>query len=358
MYSLFDVFRDGGVFMYPLALCSLFALGVIIAKAYTLRFAHRNSREVLTQADALMKRGDIDAALKLTADAPGPVAAVLYAGLRRIRDRQTDADIEAGVKTTGIIELGFLERGLVGLATVSNVAPLLGFLGTVAGMITAFGAIAAAGAVEASLVAGGIKVALITTAAGLIIAIPVNVAYNYFVTRIDRHIIEMEQGKAALLNTAWALRPVEAAGAAPGPARRPARRRRNRASGEIPTASMADIAFLLLIFFLVTTVFDEERGLPVVLPAPAEAIEVAESDVLHLTVQADGMVDVQPGADGTVQRVAADDIAGIWQTAVAGNPNLVASLETASDAPYHFMVAVLDELQGAGASRISLQMRE
>ncbi|MGH7444589.1 MAG: MotA/TolQ/ExbB proton channel family protein, partial [Longimicrobiales bacterium] len=145
MYTLLDVFRDGGVFMYPLALCSLFALGVIIAKAYTLWAARRPSREVLAEAEALMQRGEIDQALHLTAGTPGPVAAILYAGLRRIRDRQSDADIEAGVRTTGVIELGFLERGLVGLATISNVAPLLGFLGTVAGMITAFGAIAAAG---------------------------------------------------------------------------------------------------------------------------------------------------------------------------------------------------------------------
>src|SRR5690606_1022269 len=106
-------------------------------------------------------------------------------------------------KTTGVIELGFLERGLVVLATVANVAPLLGFLGTVAGMITAFGAIAVAGQVEASLVAGGIKVALITTASGLAIAIPVNIAYNFFVTKIDKLILEMEQGTAAVLNLVW-----------------------------------------------------------------------------------------------------------------------------------------------------------
>jgi hypothetical protein len=85
------------------------------------------------------------------------------------------------------------------------VAPLLGFLGTVAGMISAFGAIAAAGQVEASLVAGGIKVALITTATGLIIAVPTNVAYNFFVTRIDKLIVEMEQGTAHVLNLIWDL---------------------------------------------------------------------------------------------------------------------------------------------------------
>jgi biopolymer transport protein ExbB len=109
-------------------------------------------------------------------------------------------DIEKAIATTGTIELGFLERGLVLLATVSNVAPLTGFLGTVVGMIAAFAAIAEAGQVEPALVAGGIKVALITTATGLVIAIPVNVAYNYFVTRIDKLIVDMEEGVETVLD--------------------------------------------------------------------------------------------------------------------------------------------------------------
>jgi biopolymer transport protein ExbB len=92
---------------------------------------------------------------------------------------------------------------LVVLATVANVAPPMGFLGTVAGMILAFGSIEAAGEVEPSLVAGGIKVALLTTATGLTIAIPVNIAYNYFVTRIDSLILDMEQGSQQILNLAW-----------------------------------------------------------------------------------------------------------------------------------------------------------
>jgi biopolymer transport protein ExbB len=196
---------DGGAWMYPLLLCSLFALGVIIAKGYTLWAARRRSQEVLEQVEALARGGKLDQAIRVAADTPGPVAAILYSGLRRVRERQSGADIEKAVQTTGVIELGFLERGLAVLATVSNVAPLLGFLGTVAGMISAFGAIAEAGQVDAALVASGIKVALITTAAGLIIAVPVNVAYNFFVTRIDKLIMEMEEGTSHVLNMAWDL---------------------------------------------------------------------------------------------------------------------------------------------------------
>ena len=215
-YSLLNIFYDGGGFMYPLVLCSLFALGVIIAKGYTLWAAHRSSRNILGETEALMRAGKIDEALRIAADTPGPVAAILHSGLRRLRDRQTATDIDKGIRTTGVVELGFLERGLVVLATISNVAPLLGFLGTVAGMISAFGAIAEAGQVEASLVAGGIKVALITTAAGLTIAIPVNIAYNFFVMRIDKLIMEMELGTAALLNAAWDMTPALAGSGARG----------------------------------------------------------------------------------------------------------------------------------------------
>jgi len=215
-YSLLNIFYDGGWFMYPLVLCSLFALGIIIAKGYTLWAAHRESANILSETEALMKQGRLDQALALAAETPGPVAAILYSGLRRLRERQATEDIETGVRTTGVVELGFLERGLVVLATVANVAPMLGFLGTVAGMISAFGAIAAAGQVEASLVAGGIKVALITTAAGLTIAIPVNIFYNFYVTRIDMLIRQMEEGTANVLNVAWDMGPAMAGAAAGG----------------------------------------------------------------------------------------------------------------------------------------------
>jgi biopolymer transport protein ExbB len=203
-YRLLTLFADGGVMMYPLVLCSLLALGVIIAKAYTLWTAFIASRRLLGEVSDLAQQGNLEHAIEVTEATPGPVAAILDTGLRRLRDPGYDSeDVASAVKSTGSIELGFLERGLVVLATVSNVAPLLGFLGTVAGMINAFGAIERAGQVEASLVAGGIKIALITTAAGLLIAVPVNLAYNFFVSRIDKLVVEMERGSAAVLNIAW-----------------------------------------------------------------------------------------------------------------------------------------------------------
>jgi biopolymer transport protein ExbB len=203
-YELMTLFADGGWMMYPLLLCSLIGLGVILAKAWTLWVAHKSAKNLLVQVEEATSAGRVDEAIEMAAATPGPTAAVLLAGLRRIRSRRVrQGEIEQAVSTTGTIELGFLERGLVILATIANVAPLMGFLGTVAGMILAFGAIEQAGEVEPGLVAGGIKVALLTTAAGLIIAIPVNIAYNFFVTRIDTLILDMEQGTQQVLELAW-----------------------------------------------------------------------------------------------------------------------------------------------------------
>lgn len=200
-YALIELFRDGGVMMYFLVLFSLLALGVIIAKAYMLWLAHRDNRKLLEQVAMLTRAGKVRDAIRLAEQTPGPVAAILHAGLSRVDEKRVSGrDIEKAISTTGAIELGFLERGLVLLATISNVAPLTGFLGTVVGMIAAFAAIAEAGVVEPALVAGGIKVALITTAAGLTIAIPVNIAYNFFVTRIDKLIVDMEEGVDTVLD--------------------------------------------------------------------------------------------------------------------------------------------------------------
>jgi biopolymer transport protein ExbB len=203
-YQLLNLFADGGWMMYPLLLCSLLALGVIIAKGWTLFTAHAKSSSILVTAEEIAQSGDVDGALGAAASTPGPAAAILTAGLRRIRRGSVaDGELEQAISTTGAIELGFLERGLVILATIANVAPLMGFLGTVAGMILAFGAIEAAGEVDPALVAGGIKVALLTTATGLAIAIPVNIAYNFFVTRIDGLIVDMETGANKVLRLAW-----------------------------------------------------------------------------------------------------------------------------------------------------------
>lgn len=135
-------------------------------------------------------------------------------------------------------------------------------------------------------------------------------------------------------------------------------KKKGRVSGEIPTASMADIAFLLLVFFLVTTVFEEEKGLPIVLPEKGEEVEVSQKNVLHILIQPDGIVEIKRGESPQVQRVQYSDVSTIWRLEVSQNPNLIAAVKTAPTAPYRHMVNVLDELQSAGAERIALQQLE
>ena len=136
----------------------------------------------------------------------------------------------------------------------------------------------------------------------------------------------------------------------------PLLQRKERVSDEIPTASMADIAFLLLIFFLTTTVFNEERGLPIVLPEKSKEQAVAAKNIIFFLVQADGRVVVKRGQSEETQTVTAEQVSGIMRQELAANPNIIAAIKTDPKAPYRDMIHVLDGVKIAGADRISLQM--
>jgi len=194
-----EFFRQGGNFMWALLFCSLLGLAVILERLWTLQRAHVNTRKLMTSVLGALREEGVDAAKAICTKTRGPIAAILHSGLLRA-DKGPEA-VEKAIESAGSIEMSFLERGLVVLSTISNVAPLLGFSGTVSGMIHAFQAIAAAEQVSAKLVATGISEALITTLSGLLIAIPVQAAHNYFVSRIDRFIIEMEESSVDLVDT-------------------------------------------------------------------------------------------------------------------------------------------------------------
>ena len=133
-------------------------------------------------------------------------------------------------------------------------------------------------------------------------------------------------------------------------------KKKSKVSDEVPSASMADIAFLLLIFFLVTTTFPKDRGLAIVLPEEGGEVQISQRNILHIIIQPNGIVEVKRGESTQVQRVPANDIEAIWRQDVSGNPNLIAAVKTHPDASYKFMVDVLDALHTAGAERISLQL--
>lgn len=137
-------------------------------------------------------------------------------------------------------------------------------------------------------------------------------------------------------------------------------RKKSKVSDSIPTSSMADIAFLLLIFFLVTTTFDEEQGLQVVLPerGPEAEQEVSARNLLFFLVQPDGSVVIRRGESPGEQRVTGRQVEGIMRQALASNPNVIGVVQTSAQARYEHMITVLDGIQSAGATRFSLQLLE
>jgi biopolymer transport protein ExbD len=134
--------------------------------------------------------------------------------------------------------------------------------------------------------------------------------------------------------------------------------RKERVSDEIPTASMADIAFLLLIFFLTTTVFNEEKGLPIVLPEQGETQDVSAKNIVFFIVRPDGTVVVRRGESQEEQVVPYSQVEVIMRQELAQNPNVIAAIKTDPNAAYRHMINVLDEVKLAGAERISLQQLE
>jgi len=196
--ALGQLYIKGGICMHPLLLCAVLGLVLIIERLWTLSRARVNTRKLTVEVTQTLRTEGPEAALLLCQRTRGPIAAILHAGLLRA-NRGPEA-VEKAIMSAGAIEMAHLERGLLALASVSNVAPLLGFLGTVTGMIAAFAAIAAADQVSAKLVAKGIEEALITTAAGLMIAVPVSAFYSYFVLQIDRFVLEMEEASADLVD--------------------------------------------------------------------------------------------------------------------------------------------------------------
>ena len=135
-------------------------------------------------------------------------------------------------------------------------------------------------------------------------------------------------------------------------------KKKSKVSGEVPMSSTADIAFLLLIFFLVTTVFPKDKGLAIVLPEQSEEIAISQKNIIHFIIQPTGIVDVKRGESQQVQQVRPQEVEGIWRDGVSANPNLIAAVKTHPDAAYKFMIDVLDSLHKAGAERVSLQLLE
>jgi len=196
--NLFSILAKGGWLMIPIALFSIIAMGIFVERLLVLRKTRINLNAFLLKLRQQISRKDIEGALNLCASTDSPVARVLETGLKK--HSQTKPDIRDAVESAGRAEIYQLEKGFGALATLAGVAPLTGFLGTVTGMIQAFMRIQELGGnVNATVLAGGIWEALITTAAGLVVGILTLLGYNYLVARVEHFVFDLEVSSSNLL---------------------------------------------------------------------------------------------------------------------------------------------------------------
>jgi len=193
------LFIEGGAgFMGTILLCLILGLAIAIERIIYLNLATTNSEKLLAKVEKALKEDGIDAAKEICRNTRGPVASIFYQGLDRAHEGVEMA--EKSVVAYGGVQMGLLEKNLSWISLFIAIAPMLGFLGTVIGMIAAFDAIEQAGTVSATIVAGGIKVALITTVTGLIVAIILQIFYNYLLSKIDGISNQMEDSSIALID--------------------------------------------------------------------------------------------------------------------------------------------------------------
>ena len=192
-------FIEGGAgFMAATLLCLVFGLALCIERIIYLSLSKTNTKVLLAKVEKALNEGGIEAALDVCRNTRGPVASIFYQGLSRYNEG-VDV-VEKTVASYGGVQLGLLEKNLSWISLFISIAPSLGFLGTIIGMIAAFDKIQQVGDISATVVAGGIKVALLTTLLGLIIAIVLQLFYNYILSLIEGLVNEMEDSSISLLD--------------------------------------------------------------------------------------------------------------------------------------------------------------
>jgi biopolymer transport protein ExbB len=200
--SLWQIFMAGGPLMWPICICSMFALAIVFEKIWYLRKIQIDAQEFLTSILERMKKHQVKEALQICEGTFSPIAHILKAGI--IKYDRTRSQIKEAIEDASLYEIPRLEKNLSALATIAHISPLLGLLGTVTGMVRCFQVIQAKASAYYPVVPGdlarGIWEALLTTVAGLIVAIPAYVAYNYLVSRVNNVTLEMEKAATELVN--------------------------------------------------------------------------------------------------------------------------------------------------------------
>ena len=199
---MFEVFQKGGPIMYLIFLASVLAVAVIFERLWHLHRAKIDTSKFMDSISNTLKRNRIMEAIELCEQTPGPIAHIVKAAiLKHDRNRQ---EIKEAIEDAGLHEIPRLEKNLGILSTIASIAPLLGLLGTVMGMVRAFQVIqqkaTALSPVSPGDLAGGIWEALLTTVAGLVVAIPAFIVYNYLVSQVENIILDMERSATDLIN--------------------------------------------------------------------------------------------------------------------------------------------------------------
>lgn len=199
---MWDMIQKGGPVMYPIILCSMLALAIVLERLYCLHRAKIDTKDFMASIGSTLKRNKVMEAIDKCNNTPGPIAQIMKAGI--LKHDRPRSEIREAIEDAGLHEVPRLEKNLDVLATIAHIAPLLGLLGTVTGMVRCFQVIQEKATslypVNPGDLAGGIWEALITTVAGLSVAIPTFVAYNYFVSRVDGFVLDMEKSATDLLN--------------------------------------------------------------------------------------------------------------------------------------------------------------
>jgi biopolymer transport protein ExbB len=184
--------------MWPILLSLVFGLAFAGERFYSLIMSSINAQKFFEDVNNTLDNEGVEATLELCEKTNGPVAEIFHAGLSRVH--RGIEEVEKAIQNAGSIEMSFLEKNMIWLNAVITIAPMLGFTGTVAGMVNAFDAIAAADDISPAVVAGGISQALLTTAFGLIVAMIIQIFQNIFVSRIDKLVLDMEENSIKLVD--------------------------------------------------------------------------------------------------------------------------------------------------------------
>jgi biopolymer transport protein ExbB len=333
--------------MYPLFVCAVVSFATALDRLWAIVIATRRNETLIKSARDLLLKGDIDGALSLCADTPGPISSMIASGVKA--RNLAAADVERAMQEMAMKQLPLLSERLSVLDTVITLAPLLGLLGTVTGMIRAFHVVASMNSLGTpTAITGGVSEALIATAAGLTIAVTTLPVYNFLTERVKGDIGAMELHAAEVLNIL--------ATRAPGqPDEKPVSRRARFKTApvqfkraRIEIIPMIDTIFFLLVFFMITSLAMQPMAAPKVhLPTSASATDRPQNKVI-VTVTATGDYYVDR------QKVSETDIRALIQAKVQQDPGVTVILNCDKDQHIAQFVRAFDLVKQSNAATVMI----